>query len=129
MEYILHVIGFVALYSDNVEDNLIFECYMKQKLLNIYNQKDYLLSSKKCLNCAFGRRYLFHFLHQTSCDELVLFIKEYFKYKSKPASKEQLMIIQQITKNFIHPNSKYCLNISYGCRKTVCFYLSICTFS
>ena len=121
IEYILHVIGYIGLYDGDCDNNLGFEYHIKQKLLDTYNKRDYLLSTRKCLDSSFGRKYLFHYIHQTSCDELVLFLKEYFKYKTKTSPKEQLMIIQQIIKKFINPNSVHCLNISYDCRKNVCF--------
>lgn len=84
----------------------------------------------QCLESTIGREYLYTFLQQTFCDEMVLFLQTIHKFKKQLIPVQRFMIARQIKKISIDPKATFTLNISYECRQNVIlsyilFFLSI----
>eukprot|EP00483_Globobulimina_turgida_P005628 UN05638 len=72
----------------------------------------FLKDLETCLASTIGREYLFVYLSQTWCDEIVIFLKALFRFKSLMSDKERFMVARDITKTSIQPTGTFCLNIS-----------------
>eukprot|EP01084_Bolivina_argentea_P213117 362075_1 len=83
------------------------------------NKVPFLKNLNSCLNSSIGREYLYDFLRQTWCDEIALFLKSLFRYKSLMSNKERLMVARDIIKISIQPSASFCLNLSYETRTNV----------
>eukprot|EP00484_Ammonia_sp_Unknown_P018395 CAMPEP_0197038180 /NCGR_PEP_ID=MMETSP1384-20130603/15163_1 /TAXON_ID=29189 /ORGANISM="Ammonia sp." /LENGTH=410 /DNA_ID=CAMNT_0042468577 /DNA_START=24 /DNA_END=1256 /DNA_ORIENTATION=+ len=66
-----------------------------------------------CLQSNIGQEYLYRFLQQTWCDEMVIFLKALARFKSSPSNGERFMVARQITKTCIEASGSFSLNISY----------------
>jgi len=69
-----------------------------------------------CLQSEIGREYLFRFLTQTWCDEIVIFLKLLARFKKLPSNKERFMVAREINKTSIEPTAEFSLNISFETR-------------
>jgi len=66
-----------------------------------------------CLSSEIGREYLFRYLAQTWCDEMVIFLQTLSRFKALPSEKERFMVAREIVKTCIRPSATFALNISY----------------
>jgi len=73
----------------------------------------FLQSLDACLSSEIGREYLFRYLAQTWCDEMVIFLQTLSRFKALPSEKERFMVAREIVKTCIRPSATFALNISY----------------
>eukprot|EP01083_Nonionella_stella_P196679 723445_1 len=70
---------------------------MMGQTININDINDhYLKNLNVCLKSVVGRQYLFGYLQETICDEIVIYLKEIMKYKSCTTNKGRFMIARNI---------------------------------
>eukprot|EP01083_Nonionella_stella_P032231 88248_1 len=79
----------------------------------------FLSSLDMCLRCDIGSEYLYRFLSQTFCDELVIFLQSLKRFKGLMTSKERFFVAREITKHSIDPTASFSLNLPYEIRKTM----------
>eukprot|EP00485_Elphidium_margaritaceum_P005825 CAMPEP_0202691540 /NCGR_PEP_ID=MMETSP1385-20130828/6232_1 /ASSEMBLY_ACC=CAM_ASM_000861 /TAXON_ID=933848 /ORGANISM="Elphidium margaritaceum" /LENGTH=408 /DNA_ID=CAMNT_0049346967 /DNA_START=52 /DNA_END=1275 /DNA_ORIENTATION=- len=85
------------------------------------NQIEFLQNLDQCLHSVVGCEYLYRFLKQTFCDELVLFLKAVYKFKTQSSSTpvQRFMIARDIVRVSIESDAEFTLNLSYECRQKV----------
>eukprot|EP01084_Bolivina_argentea_P298058 513567_1 len=116
---------FPVKYTNTIEFALceIFTCatmYMTGKDLKIPNKLDnisFLCSLRCCISHEMGKEYLFRFLHQKYCDEIVVFLCLLNLFKTTIKSKEKYKILKQIAKECLAADGSFAVNISYELRK------------
>eukprot|EP00484_Ammonia_sp_Unknown_P019064 CAMPEP_0197030852 /NCGR_PEP_ID=MMETSP1384-20130603/9995_1 /TAXON_ID=29189 /ORGANISM="Ammonia sp." /LENGTH=407 /DNA_ID=CAMNT_0042460277 /DNA_START=1 /DNA_END=1224 /DNA_ORIENTATION=+ len=70
-----------------------------------------------CLQSNIGKEYLYRYLQQTWCDEMVIFLQTLSRFKSMTCDKERFMVARDIIKTCIEPSAAFAVNISYECRE------------
>eukprot|EP01084_Bolivina_argentea_P175980 304615_1 len=73
----------------------------------------FLANLDACLKCTIGKEYLYRYLAQTWCDEMVIFEQSMRRFKQAMSDKERFMIARDITKTCIKPTASFALNLSY----------------
>eukprot|EP01083_Nonionella_stella_P058237 152600_1 len=73
----------------------------------------FLKNLNTCLTSSIGREYLFRYLSQTWCDEIVLFFKSLQRFKHLMSDKERFFVAREITKHSIDSLATFTLNLSY----------------
>jgi len=86
-------------------------------------QSDYLETLGQCLKSDAGRKYLFKFLQQTLCDELVIYLESIHKFEQQTCNKGRFMIARNIVDASINAHSALAINISYEARMSVTFLM------
>lgn len=79
----------------------------------------FLKNLDTCLQCTVGKEYLYRFLRQTWCDEMVIFDKTLSRFKTASGDKARFMIAREIVKTCIEPSAAFAINISYECRSNM----------
>eukprot|EP00484_Ammonia_sp_Unknown_P011567 CAMPEP_0197056168 /NCGR_PEP_ID=MMETSP1384-20130603/80143_1 /TAXON_ID=29189 /ORGANISM="Ammonia sp." /LENGTH=269 /DNA_ID=CAMNT_0042490049 /DNA_START=426 /DNA_END=1235 /DNA_ORIENTATION=- len=69
-----------------------------------------------CLQSNIGKEYLYRYLQQTWCDEMVIFLQTLSRFKSLPSDKERFMAARDIVKTCIEASAAFALNVSYETR-------------
>eukprot|EP01084_Bolivina_argentea_P024027 44846_1 len=77
----------------------------------------FLTNLKVCLTSTVGTEYLYKFLSQTWCDEIVIFLQALCRFKNVMSDKQRFMIGKEITKTSIHQSATFCLNLSHCTRE------------
>mmetsp|Transcript_7834 Transcript_7834/g.12131 ORF Transcript_7834/g.12131 Transcript_7834/m.12131 type:complete len:441 (+) Transcript_7834:63-1385(+) len=78
----------------------------------------FLKNLDACLKSKIGIEYLYRFLSQTWCDEIVVFHRNWVRFQAQPSAKEKFMIARQIIKSSIDNKATFTLNLSYIVRIT-----------
>jgi len=73
----------------------------------------FLKSLNVCLQSNIGKEYLYRYLQQTWCDEIVIFWKTLSRFKALPSDKERFMVARDIIKTCIEPSAEFSLNLCY----------------
>eukprot|EP00485_Elphidium_margaritaceum_P012048 CAMPEP_0202708148 /NCGR_PEP_ID=MMETSP1385-20130828/20396_1 /ASSEMBLY_ACC=CAM_ASM_000861 /TAXON_ID=933848 /ORGANISM="Elphidium margaritaceum" /LENGTH=392 /DNA_ID=CAMNT_0049367049 /DNA_START=64 /DNA_END=1242 /DNA_ORIENTATION=+ len=79
----------------------------------------FLQSLSACLKCNIGRTYLFRFLQQKFCDEVVIFLQSMKKFRQQTSDKERFMVAREVVKNTIATDALFCVNISHELRESI----------
>eukprot|EP01083_Nonionella_stella_P146518 460919_1 len=69
-----------------------------------------------CLQSSVGKQYLFAFLRQTFCDEMVLFLQSIQEFKCKMNAMQMFMVARHIINSSIVSDATLSLNLSFECR-------------
>lgn len=77
----------------------------------------FLQSLDLCLQSNVGQQYLYRYLRQTWCDEMVIFLQTLSRFKSLPSEKEKFMVAREIIKTSIETQATFSLNLSYSTRE------------
>ena len=102
------------------------------KILDPLENADFVHSVGDCIASEIGREYLFRYLHQKHCEEMVLFLKLMIKYKSIPSmdSKERLLMAADISTLCLNPHSPFSIKVPFECKQKVFFsvyiWLTVC---
>jgi len=78
---------------------------------------EFLRNLHECLASTIGREYLYSYLKQTWCEEIVLFLQTVSKFKKAFTPIQRFRLARQIDKVSIRPQADFALNISYECRQ------------
>merc|ERR1712241_380709 len=89
------------------------------KTLDPLQNVEFLSSLRICINCEIGKEYLFRYLSQRYCDEMVIFLHLLSKYKAASNNQTRLLIAKDITKICIDPQGVFAIKISYECRQKI----------
>eukprot|EP01083_Nonionella_stella_P099468 279688_1 len=73
----------------------------------------FLQSLDACLESSVGREYLFQYLAQTWCDEIVIFFKSLHRFKTAVNETERLAMARYICQSSINATATFSLNLSY----------------
>eukprot|EP01083_Nonionella_stella_P098346 276514_1 len=79
----------------------------------------FLHSLDACLKSSIGSEYLYRFLSQTWCDEIVMFLQSISRFRGMISDKERYIMAKDITALSIQPSAKFALNLSYATRHTI----------
>ena len=90
-----------------------------EDVLEAIEGDEFLKSLPKCLSSPIGKRYLYRFLQETMCDEIVLFLQSLSKFKAQTTDKGRFMIAKSINNNCIRSSATFCINLSYETRGKV----------
>lgn len=90
---------------------------MGESVISQFQNVDYLENVKTCLASPIGREYLFRYLQQTWCDEIVIYLQSMMKFKNQTTDKGRFMIARNIIDVSIEPNSNLAINVSYETRQ------------
>lgn len=90
------------------------------KLSSILTDTSFLRSLRYCISDKIGSKYLYRFLHQRYCDEMVMFLYLLSLYK-KTSKDPQLryIIAKDICSNCIEAEGPFSVNIAYDLRERV----------
>jgi len=77
----------------------------------------FLKSLKICMESQIGREYLYRYLQQTFCDEIVIFLEWMNKFRKQTSDKERFMVARDIVKNSIESEATFSINVSYETRQ------------
>eukprot|EP01084_Bolivina_argentea_P052297 96053_1 len=84
----------------------------------------FLKNLNVCLKSSVGQEYLYRYLAQTWCDEMVIFLKSLHRFERELSDKARFMIAREITKVSIEPTATFSLNLSYDTRQNALFEMS-----
>ena len=90
------------------------------KLSSALNDTSFLRSLRCCLVDKIGSKYLYRFLHQRYCDEMVMFLHLLSLYKNTSQNPSLRHIIaKDICSNCIDAEGPFSINLSYDLRERV----------
>eukprot|EP01084_Bolivina_argentea_P278553 475918_1 len=87
-----------------------------QDFAESFDNLDFIQSLDICLKSQVGMQYLYRFLEQTFCDELVIWLQEMKTFKCAMSDKERFMIARRIKVTCIEPIAPFSINISHETR-------------
>eukprot|EP01084_Bolivina_argentea_P207848 354542_1 len=96
------------------------------KICNALDNVAFMNSLDACLASDIGREYLFRYLHQVWCDEIVFFLQLSFKYRCEKEDKKRYVIARNIHRFCMKPKGVLVVNVSYECRRKVMQQMSEC---
>eukprot|EP01083_Nonionella_stella_P285240 970935_1 len=80
------------------------------------NDIPFLKNLDHCLKSQIGQDYLYRYLSQTWCDEMIIFLKALHRFKTLMTDKERFFVAREINKISIDPHATFALNLSYETR-------------
>jgi len=83
---------------------------------NEIHDLSFLINLDSCLHNRFGREYLFRYLAQNFCDEMVVFLNLLNKYNICDNDKGKYIILKEIYNKCIQSDSEFEVNISHETR-------------
>eukprot|EP00483_Globobulimina_turgida_P012909 UN12933 len=95
------------------------------KITTPCNDISFLQSLRCCIKHTLGKEYLFRFLINVYCDEVVIFFRLLSTYKSSKHACKRYEIAQNICTTCIAPEGVFCVNISYEVRQRLLLDASV----
>eukprot|EP01083_Nonionella_stella_P065249 170791_1 len=77
----------------------------------------FLRNVSTCLESNIGREYLFRYLTQSMCSEIVVFLQSLFQFKRLTSDGERFIAAKNIQEMSIQNTAEFCLNLSYETRQ------------
>jgi len=114
--YFPHDYGIKQQYAIDFMFLLASNLMMGEAMTLPCDDSDYLSSLQACLHSAVGREYLYRYLQQTWCDEIVIYLQGIRKFEQQTNDKGRFMIARNIVDVSINAESDVAVNISYECR-------------